>query len=90
MRVESNVPNLAIDIGATLELMINDNKDLYAFIECHLFVDGLIGPNHFETYGTRTLGITFCGHRFSHKFMRDKHWTRYIRGRLPDEEQFDP
>ena len=48
--VESNVPNSVIDIRATLEPPINNNKDQYAFIECCLFLDVLVGPGYFETY----------------------------------------
>ena len=42
--VESNVPNSIIEVGATLAPITNKDKDRYAFIECYLFLEELVGP----------------------------------------------
>ena len=63
--IESNVSSLAFNIGATLSLMINDDEVVYTLINCHLFSEGrLMGPGYYRAYTTRTIGLTFFGHRF--------------------------
>ena len=50
--VELDVPTSVIDIGATLALITNSDEDQYTFIYWHLFLNKLVGPRAFETYGT--------------------------------------
>ena len=47
--VELDVPTSVVDIEATLAPMTNCDEDRYAFIDCHLFVDKVVGPRAFET-----------------------------------------
>ena len=44
--VELHVPTLA------LAPITNSDKDRSSFIDCHLFLDKIVGPKVFETYGT--------------------------------------